>query len=182
MFQDEFKRTISVLEDAILATDLAVYFRRREETFNLLKSQTLDWASEKQRSLLRGMMMTACDLAAITKPWEIQKKVARLVSAEFFYQGDLEKKHLKIQPIDMMNREKIDRLPAMQVGFIDSICLPVYSAFSNLSDNLKPLSEGCLKNKREWERLAEVQSEKQKMAEAAERKEAEKKKGGKKGT
>ena len=68
------------------------------------------------RSLLRGLMMTSCDLAAITKPWETQKKVARLVSAEFFYQGDLEKKQLKIQPIDMMNREKIDRLPAMQVS------------------------------------------------------------------
>lgn len=27
---------------------------------------------------------------------------------------------------DMMNREKKDQLPAMQVGFIDSICLPVY--------------------------------------------------------
>lgn len=32
------------------------------------------------------MMMTACDLAAITKPWETQKKVAQLVSAEFFFQ------------------------------------------------------------------------------------------------
>jgi len=34
--QDEFKRVVSVLEDAILATDLAVYFRRRKETFELL--------------------------------------------------------------------------------------------------------------------------------------------------
>ena len=30
--------------------------------------------------------MTACDLGAITKPWHIQKKVARLVADEFFYQ------------------------------------------------------------------------------------------------
>ena len=59
--------------------------------------------------------MTACDLAAITKPWEIQKKVARLVSAEFFYQGDLERNKLHIEPIDMMNRDKMDALPAMQV-------------------------------------------------------------------
>lgn len=26
----------------------------------------------------------------------------------------------------MMDRDKKDRLPDMQVGFIDSICLPVY--------------------------------------------------------
>jgi hypothetical protein len=25
-----------------------------------------------------------------------------------------------------MNREKEDQLPVMQVGFIDSICLPIY--------------------------------------------------------
>jgi hypothetical protein len=30
--------------------------------------------------------MTACDLGAITKPWNIQKQVARLVADEFFYQ------------------------------------------------------------------------------------------------
>lgn len=28
-----------------------------------------------------------------------------------------------------MNREKEDQLPTMQVGFIDSICLPIYEVF-----------------------------------------------------
>ncbi len=98
--------------------------------------------------------MTLCDLAAIAKPWETQKKVARLVSAEFFYQGDLEKSQLKIQPIDMMNREKMDRLPTMQVDFIDSICLPVYRSMSKLSDALDPLLQGCLANRVEWARQA----------------------------
>ena len=146
---------ISFLEDAILATDLAVYFRRRNETFSILGSSSgLEWGDDRHRSLFRGMTMTVCDLSAITKPWEIQKKVARLVSAEFFYQGDLEKKHLKIEPIDMMNREKVDKLPAMQVDFIDSICLPVYKAFAKLSDTLEPLLEGCLQNRLEWASLA----------------------------
>jgi hypothetical protein len=27
---------------------------------------------------------------------------------------------------DIMNREKEDQRPLMQVGFIDSICLPIY--------------------------------------------------------
>ncbi|TRY74606.1 hypothetical protein TCAL_00771, partial [Tigriopus californicus] len=153
--QDEFKRVISVLEDSILATDLAVYFRRRNETFGLVDSKELDWSSDNHRSLLRGLMMTAADLAAITKPWPIQKKVARLVSAEFFYQGDLEKKQLNVQPIDMMNREKLDRLPAMQVDFIDTICLPVYNSFAKISPTLSPLREGCFQNRVEWAKLAE---------------------------
>ena len=31
--------------------------------------------------------MTACDLGAITKPWEIQQKIATLIADEFFYQA-----------------------------------------------------------------------------------------------
>lgn len=45
------------------------------------------------------MMMTACDVAAITKPWEVQRKVAELVASEFFEQGDIEKEKLNITPI-----------------------------------------------------------------------------------
>lgn len=33
---------------------------------------------------------------------------------------------------DIMNREKEDQLPMMQVGFIDSICLPIYEVTSFL--------------------------------------------------
>lgn len=106
------------------------------------------WNIEEHRDLLRAMLMTVCDLAAITKPWEIEKRVAELVSSEFFEQGDIEREKLNITPIvssihylhalflntclfsrrgqDIMNREKQDQLPLMQVGFIDSICLPIY--------------------------------------------------------
>lgn len=57
-------------------------------------------------------------------------QIALLVASEFFEQGDIEKKELKIKPMDMMDRDKEDQLPAMQVGFIDSICMPVYQVIS----------------------------------------------------
>ena len=44
-------------------------------------------------------MMTACDVAAITKPWELQKQIAQLVAGEFFEQGDLERSKLQQEPI-----------------------------------------------------------------------------------
>ena len=47
----------------------------------------------------RGMMMTACDVAAIAKPWEIQRDIAQLVAGEFFEQGDLERTKLKQEPV-----------------------------------------------------------------------------------
>ena len=43
--------------------------------------------------------MTACDVAAIAKPWEQQHELARQVADEFFDQGDMEKLRLNEQPI-----------------------------------------------------------------------------------
>lgn len=37
---------------------------------------------------------------------------------------------------DLMNREKEDQLPMMQVGFIDSICLPIYEVIFLNTNNL----------------------------------------------
>lgn len=57
------------------------------------------WTQDDNRALLRAMSMTACDLSAITKPWKIEKRVADLVTSEFFEQGDMEREALKIEPI-----------------------------------------------------------------------------------
>jgi dual 3',5'-cyclic-AMP and -GMP phosphodiesterase 11 len=84
------------------------------------------------------MSMTVCDLSAITKPWEIEKRVADQISSEFFEQGDVERQELNITPIDIMNREMEDQLPTMQVGFIDSICLPIYEVRNRICSD--PLS------------------------------------------
>lgn len=97
---DDYCRVIRVLEDAILSTDLAVYFRKRGPFLSSVKNgESLDWAVEEPRSLLRAMSMTVCDLSAISKPWEIEKRVADLVSSEFFEQGDMERQELNITPI-----------------------------------------------------------------------------------
>jgi cGMP-specific 3',5'-cyclic phosphodiesterase len=96
--------------------------------------------------VLCGMMMTGCDVGAIAKPWSIQHRIAKLVAEEFFEQGDMEKLQLNETPIvilsfkriwdeliksfvliqAMFDRDEKDNLPKMQIGFIDSICLPLY--------------------------------------------------------
>ncbi|XP_049817305.1 dual 3',5'-cyclic-AMP and -GMP phosphodiesterase 11 isoform X2 [Aethina tumida] len=154
---EEYSRIIRVLEEAILSTDLAVYFRKRGAFFNVVRDGP-NWAQDDHRDLLRAMLMTVCDLAAITKPWEVEKRVAELVSSEFFEQGDMEREKLNIVPIDIMNREKEDQLPLMQVGFIDSICLPIYESFSSLSPQLEPLVEGVRENRKKWLEVAAANS------------------------
>lgn len=74
------------------------FSRKRSAFFNIVREGPC-WSLDEHRELLRAMLMTVCDLAAITKPWEVEKRVAELVSSEFFEQGDIEREELNITPI-----------------------------------------------------------------------------------
>lgn len=157
---EEYSEALTSLELFILATDLALYFKKRNAFFELVKDSKTNWLDQENKHLLGSMMMTACDVSAITKPWAVQRRVAKLVSEEFFLQGDKEIQELKEQPAAMMDRGKKDKLPEMQLGFIDAICLPVYKAFADFCPELQPLLTGVLHNKRHWQELADTQKRK----------------------
>ncbi|XP_068164060.1 cGMP-specific 3',5'-cyclic phosphodiesterase isoform X2 [Antennarius striatus] len=152
---DEYKATLKMIERAILATDLALYMKRRGEFFELTKNSQFVWEDEDHRELLRSMLMTACDISAITKPWPVQKRIAELVATEFFEQGDKERRELNTEPSDLMNREKRDKIPSMQVSFIDAICTQLYETLAGMSEFCSPLLEGCQENRQRWKLLAE---------------------------
>ncbi|XP_071828467.1 cGMP-specific 3',5'-cyclic phosphodiesterase-like isoform X3 [Apostichopus japonicus] len=151
---EEYREVIQVLESAILSTDLAIYFKKRNNFFKLIEQGERQFQKNEEKDLLRGMMMTACDVSAIAKPWEIQRDVAELVFSEFFEQGDMERQQLQEEPIAMMDRKKKDELPKMQVGFIDAICMPVYKNFAEMNPGMRPLLDGVSRNRVEWELLA----------------------------
>ena len=62
----------------------------------------------------RSLAMTACDLSACAKPWQIQYDTVQVIFEEFYAQGDEEKKNGR-KPIPMMDRNTADRLPHQQV-------------------------------------------------------------------
>ena len=66
-----------------------------------------------------------------------------MVASEFFEQGDIERRELKMTPSAMMDRNKEDQLPALQVDFIDSICIPVYQV-SITDDNFLVLGNNII--------------------------------------
>lgn len=43
----------------------------------------------------------------------------------------------------------------MQVGFIDIICLPLYKVLSETFPWMKPLYDGTMENRKNWQDLAE---------------------------
>ncbi|XP_067007873.1 cGMP-specific 3',5'-cyclic phosphodiesterase [Anabrus simplex] len=152
---EDYRNVMTTVENAIISTDLAMYFKKKSSFMELVENGEFDWQSEGKKELLCGMMMTACDVSAIAKPWEVQHKVAKMVADEFFDQGDLEKLQLNQQPVAMMDRERKDELPKMQVEFIDIICLPLYKVLSDTFPWIQPLYDGCSVNRQHWQDLAE---------------------------
>lgn len=79
-----------VIERSILATDLAQHFRHASEIHALASAPggaSMDDC--EQRATLQHLMMTAADLGAITKPWELHFSVSQLLAEEFWQQGDI---------------------------------------------------------------------------------------------
>lgn len=54
-------------------------YRKRGTFLELVRTGMYDWTREEDRELFRAMLMTVCDLAAITKPWDIEKRVCSVV-------------------------------------------------------------------------------------------------------
>ncbi|XP_061895998.1 rod cGMP-specific 3',5'-cyclic phosphodiesterase subunit alpha-like isoform X2 [Entelurus aequoreus] len=167
---------IHLMDIAIIATDLALYFKKRTMFQKIVdQSKTYDnwndWTKymmleTTRKEIVMAMMMTACDLSAIAKPWEIQSKVALSVAAEFWEQGDLERTVLEQQPIPMMDRNKADDLPKLQCGFIDFVCSFVYKEFSRFHVEITPMLDRLLNNRKEWNALKEEHEAKVAVIEA----------------
>uniref|UniRef100_A0A8C2F0W4 Phosphodiesterase n=1 Tax=Cyprinus carpio TaxID=7962 RepID=A0A8C2F0W4_CYPCA len=138
----QHETVIYLMDIAIIATDLALYFKKRtmfqkivdqSKTYESLDSWTKYMMYETTRKeIVMAMMMTACDLSAIAKPWEIQSK------------SELRTMLFPFQP--MMDRNKADELPKLQCGFIDFVCSFVYKVRSSIS----------ITNRKEWNALKEI--------------------------
>ncbi|XP_033840419.1 cone cGMP-specific 3',5'-cyclic phosphodiesterase subunit alpha' [Periophthalmus magnuspinnatus] len=171
----QFETVQHLFDVCIIATDLALYFKKRTMFQNIVNA-TEPMTDEKEatafvsnnpvrKEIVMAMMMTGCDLSAITKPWEVQSKVALMVAAEFWEQGDLERTVLDQQPIPMMDRNCAEQLPKMQCGFIDFVCSFVYKEFSRFHKEIQPMFDGLNNNRAHWNELAEVYNAKMKAIE-----------------
>uniref|UniRef100_A0AAR2JZM1 Phosphodiesterase n=1 Tax=Pygocentrus nattereri TaxID=42514 RepID=A0AAR2JZM1_PYGNA len=149
----EYSHMMQLLKQAILSTDLTLYFQKRTQFFEYVLSGKFSWSNQEHRDVLRSMLMTACDLGAVTRPWRISKQVAELVTSEFFEQGDRERLELKLTPSAIFDRNRKDELPALQLEWIDGICKPLYEALVKLNRKLQPMVDGIDANRKKWEEL-----------------------------
>ncbi|XP_015277927.1 PREDICTED: dual 3',5'-cyclic-AMP and -GMP phosphodiesterase 11A [Gekko japonicus] len=149
----DYSDLMQLLKKSILATDLTLYFEKRSEFFELVGKGDYNWSVNGQREIFRSMLMTACDLGAATKPWEISRQVAELVTSEFFEQGDRERSELKLTPSAIFDRNRKDELPRLQLEWIDSICMPLYQTLVKVNSKLQPMIDSVVANRSKWEEL-----------------------------
>ncbi|XP_015768337.1 PREDICTED: probable 3',5'-cyclic phosphodiesterase pde-5 [Acropora digitifera] len=152
----EEKKSENEQKESIKEEEKHVDEEEKEKTENSIENSEADkdklWHCE--RKLLRAICMTACDLSACTKPWEIQLEIVKVIYQEFYAEGDLEKAQGKT-PIAMKDRNTAHELPAHQVGFLVGICLPCYELLQKCIPETKPLVDGSQSNLQKWSRMAQ---------------------------
>ncbi|XP_075036655.1 dual 3',5'-cyclic-AMP and -GMP phosphodiesterase 11A isoform X2 [Mixophyes fleayi] len=149
----QYSDLMQLLKQSILATDITLHFERRNEFFELVSKGDYNWNVQNHRVIFRSMLMTACDLGAATKPWEISRQVAELVTSEFFEQGDRERSELKLTPSAIFDRNRKDELPRLQLEWIDNICTPLYESLVKVNGKLKPMLDSVIANRSQWEEM-----------------------------
>lgn len=145
---------VKLIEHAILATDLAVFFKNKLRFIDNISNLTDAFKTSDNKSMFTAMLMTLCDLNAISKPWPLQRQIAEKVTQEFFTQGDIEKHIFNVKPMDMFNREKENELPKMQIDFINGICQPIFVHFYKIFKGEFAYRDHLLINKFNWLRMA----------------------------
>jgi len=146
--EEDYAAVLSVIERSILATDLAVHFRHLPK-IKALAAKGRGWKSSlDDLHTLQSLLMTAADLGAATKPWEVHFRVSQLVAEEFWAQGDEEKERFGESPPPMMDREA--SLALVQIEFLDGICGDVYRSLASLSPALSSMADAAEENRRRW--------------------------------
>merc|ERR1711879_239670 len=92
--------------------------------------------------------MGMADVANPLKPWKICKAWASRILAEFFAQGD-EEKRLGL-PVGLLNdRDKVNG-PSSQHGFISFLVSPLVTTTVSIFPALQPLAEHMADNLETW--------------------------------
>ena len=138
----EFKSIREIVVDLVLATGLSDINLDLTQHFTLLSifkskaasPETFDpFENREDRMLLYKILIKCSDVSNPTKDLSICIPWTKMICAEFVSQGDMERKlNLPISPYcDRMNLN----IPSSQIGFIDYVVQPLFSAL----DTFQPI-------------------------------------------
>nr|CAH7748344.1 unnamed protein product [Callosobruchus chinensis] len=150
-----FDKISTEMREAILATDLAAYFKFRGKLLQIINTTGIDWTIKRHRTLIKSIMMTSCDLSGMCKPFIVAKNLCDSVYKEFYNQGDLEKK-MGLTPLSLMDRDKSANVPEDQVQFLSVIVIPCVELLKNVLPNTWELHNEALTLKGTWQEIIQL--------------------------
>eukprot|EP00796_Vickermania_ingenoplastis_P001268 gene1268-726_t len=107
------------LIDCVLATDMAKHASSLKAFVELVK-EGFSRTNEDHRRCVMEVLLKACDVSNVTKPFEASRLWAMAVTEEFYRQGDIEKEK-GVEVLPMFDRSKNNELARGQIGFIDFV-------------------------------------------------------------
>ena len=144
----------------ILQTDMSRHFeilgkfRMRANTLKDFNEGNIE-----DRIAILCMALKCADLGHSTKIFELHERWTRMVSEEFFIQGDLEKTNN--MPVSMYCDRETTDLAKSQAGFLKNVCLPLFEVFIRFLRSEKA-ERDCLqqleKNLSAWEELSKTKA------------------------
>jgi len=144
-----FRRIRSTMISSVLATDMARHFT----SLGMFKSKQAqaDFKPsevEADKKMTTDLFFHMADISNPTKTWEICRLWTDLLFVEFFDQGDQER-NLSLPVSQFMDRNTTNIAKA-QIGFIDFIIKPIYSAGAAFIPKLAINLENVDVNKKQW--------------------------------
>ena len=139
--------------DMVLATDMSCHFNDLS-LFKTLDPGSLSLEEQREPEMKRKICkfaLHASDISNPCRPLHVYLKWAELCMEEFFLQGDEERK--REMDISMFYDRNNQNKPKCQLGFIDFIVKPLFTAWVSFVVELHDVCLGHVEENRDyWER------------------------------
>ncbi|XP_035286961.1 high affinity cAMP-specific 3',5'-cyclic phosphodiesterase 7A-like isoform X1 [Anguilla anguilla] len=147
------------LGSLILATDISRQNDYLCRFRSHLDREDLCMGNASHRHFLLQMALKCADICNPCRPWELSKKWSEKVTAEFFRQGDIEKK-LKLE-VSPLCDSRLNSVANIQIGFMTFVVEPLFTEWNRFSDTR--LSQSMLghlaQNKACWKGVLQEQAQ-----------------------
>ncbi|KAK9831575.1 hypothetical protein WJX74_000880 [Apatococcus lobatus] len=105
--------------------------------------------SAEHKLLIAQVALKCADIGHLSCPLALHQRWTDQLREEFFLQGDQEQQHrLKVSPL--MDRSEASGMIKSQVGFFEIVALPLFTGYTQLIPDSKPLLDGVMSNYQHW--------------------------------
>lgn len=170
--EEEYRIVRRRMIESILATDMANHskhltqLKSKLDALNILEGVNIEQlvSSEnvnkqyESQQIVMNMIIHAADVSNPGKPLKIYNTWVKLVFAEFFNQGDLER--TSKLPISLLCDRESTNISKSQLGFINFIVKPTFDCIINLLPQVSVYMDNMRSNCKYYEELIKSEEEK----------------------